>query len=448
MIFGPITGQTPVQFSDPLPDAVDTVIIGGGVIGVFTALYLVQMGQRVLVCEKGRIAGEQSSRNWGWVRQQGRDPAELPIMMQALGLWQDVDTQVKGATGLKTVGVNYLASSDAEMSKLEKWLLIAKDHGLISERLSKQQINDQFLGASNGQWVGGIRTPSDARAEPWQAVPVVAKLAQENGAVIREDCAVRVLDTSAGQVCGVVTEAGPVRCDQVVLAGGAWSSLFAKANGVNLPQLSVRATAAKTVPIEDFFAGNAADEKLALRRRLDGGYTLALGGAHGFFLGPDALRHLRVFSHLIRESLFETKPSLAAPKGFPDAWGTARKWAADDISPFEKSRVLEPTPDWAYVKKMQTRFAKRFPKIGKPAIQNAWAGMIDTMPDVVPVVDQSSVSGLIIATGMSGHGFGIGPGFGRVLARMTTGKTAEHDLSRFRFSRFSDGSKLDVGASL
>jgi len=448
MTFGPITGQSPKQFNDPLPDAVDTVIIGGGVIGIFTALYLTQMGQRVLVCEKGRVAGEQSSRNWGWVRQQGRDAAELPIMMQSLGLWHDVDVQLKGATGFKTVGVNYLASTEKEMHKLEKWLVIAKDHGLVSEHLSKQQITDMHSGVSNSQWVSGIRTPSDARAEPWQAVPAVARLAQGNGALFREDCAVRMLDISAGRVSGVVTEAGFVRCEQVVLAGGAWSSLFARANGVVLPQLSVRATAVKTAPITNFFDGNAADEKLAWRRRLDGGYTLALGGAHGFYLGPDALRHLRVFSHLIRESLFDTKPSLAAPTGFPDAWGTSRNWDGEGVSPFEKMRVLEPTPDLVYVKKMQRRFAKRFPQIGKPIIQNAWAGMIDTMPDVVPVVDQSSVSGLIIATGMSGHGFGIGPGFGRVLARMITGKAAEHDLNRFRFSRFSDGSKLDVGMSL
>ena len=69
----------PVQFPGPPPAVCDVVVIGGGVIGVMTAWFLAERGLRVTLCEKGRIAGEQSSRNWGWVRQQGRDPAELPI---------------------------------------------------------------------------------------------------------------------------------------------------------------------------------------------------------------------------------------------------------------------------------------------------------------------------------------------------------------------------------
>ena len=87
----PVTIGTPVRFRDELPEAADVVIVGGGVIGVFAALYLARAGKRVVVCEKGRIAGEQSSRNWGWIRQHGRDAAELPIMMEAARLWQEVD---------------------------------------------------------------------------------------------------------------------------------------------------------------------------------------------------------------------------------------------------------------------------------------------------------------------------------------------------------------------
>ena len=67
-----ISDRSPIAFSDPLPDAVDVVVIGAGIAGTATAFYLAEHGVRVLLCEKGRVAGEQSSRNWGWVRQQGR----------------------------------------------------------------------------------------------------------------------------------------------------------------------------------------------------------------------------------------------------------------------------------------------------------------------------------------------------------------------------------------
>ena len=151
----------------------------------------------------------------------------------------------------------------------------------------------------------------------------------------------------------------------------------------------------------------------------------------------------------MRRGWRELKPALAAPNGFPDAWGVARRWSADEESPFERMRVLEPAPDASFVAKMRTRFAQRFPKIGAPPIASAWAGMIDAMPDIVPIVDRvPALPGLIVATGMSGHGFGVGPGFGRAVARMAMERPAEHDLSRFRFTRFSDGSRLEPGPAL
>ena len=444
-----ITIETPIAFSDRLPEKVDAVIIGGGVIGVFSALYLARMGKRVLICEKGRIAGEQSSRNWGWIRQHGRDRAELPIMMQSLRLWHEADGETDGQCGVVTAGTHYLASSEKELAAHESWLPIAREQGLDTKILSRTEVSGMFSGHADYPWVGGVCTPGDARGEPWVAVPAVARLARAAGALIREDCAVRTLDMAAGKIQGVVTEHGRVACEQVVLAGGAWSSMFARRHGIHIPQLAVRATVAQTAPLPEFFTGSAVDEKLALRRRVDGGFSLALADRQGFYLGPDAFRHFREFFPLLRLSWKEIDLGARAPAGFPDGWGTPRSWAEDRESPFERTRVLEPSPDRAHLRSMIDRFAERFPKIGQPEILNCWAGMIDSMPDVVPIVDRvPTIPGLVIATGMSGHGFGIGPGFGRVVARMIAGEDAEHDLERFRFARFSDGSPLDLGPAL
>jgi glycine/D-amino acid oxidase-like deaminating enzyme len=136
-----------------------------------------------------------------------------------------------------------------------------------------------------------------------------------------------------------------------------------------------------------------------------------------------------------------------APRGFPDAWTTPRNWG-DGPSPFEACRILNPAPNRASLSRVQDRFATAFPALGRPRIKTAWAGMIDTMPDVVPVVDHAPIAGLTIATGMSGHGFGIGPGMGQVVADLVLGRSPRHDLTRFRLSRFSDGSAPQVGPAL
>jgi glycine/D-amino acid oxidase-like deaminating enzyme len=137
------------------------------------------------------------------------------------------------------------------------------------------------------------------------------------------------------------------------------------------------------------------------------------------------------------------------PSDFPDTWRTRRRWGGDDVSPFEAMRVLDPGPNMRKINRLLANFAALFPDLPPVRLKTAWAGMIDTMPDIVPVVDRvASLQGLTIGTGMSGHGFGIGPGMGRVLAALVMGRDPGHDLSRFRLSRFSDGSRMRLGPNV
>jgi glycine/D-amino acid oxidase-like deaminating enzyme len=446
----PITDQSPVTFSDPLPSGVDVVIVGAGVIGIMSALYLRRAGLSVFVVEKGRVAGEQSSRNWGWIRQLGRDEAELPIMMEASRLWEQIDGDTGNRTGFRRTGIMYLASTDKEMEERAKWLDVARRHQLDVRAIDGDAVADRIdTGAGGKRWAGAVWSPTDARGEPWVAVPAVAQLAHSEGVGIRENCAIRTLETEAGKLSGVHTEHGFIAASQVVVAGGAWTSLLLRNCGVSLPQLSVRSTVMRTAPMPEVYDGAALDEELALRRREDGSYTVSALDAHDLLIGPDSFRHLRTWLPTAAKVLGQTRFLPAAPKNYPDAWGTARHWGAGDETPFERCRVLDPKPNASRTAVLKRRFAARFPSLGEPEITHAWAGMIDAMPDVVPVVDRvPGLEGLIVATGMSGHGFGIGPGFGKVVTNIATGRPTGHDISRFRFSRFTDGSKLIPGPAL
>ena len=413
-----------------------------------TAWFLAERGFSVTLCEKGRIAGEQSSRNWGWIRQQGRDLAELPIMMESMRIWADMSASLGPDLGFRQEGVMYLARSQKEMAGFETWMLQAQAMGLDVQLQSTAQVYDHIKGAAV-EWLGGLFTASDARAEPWTAVPLMAAGAVARGAVLVENCAVRRLDLQGGRVTGVYTEQGRIGCEQVVVAGGAWSSLFLAAEGVHIPQLSVLASVGQTVPLPEVFAGNAADDRFAFRRRQDGSYTVAPGAVHDFFIGPDAFRHFGAFLPVLKKDFKSTKFHSAAPKGYPDAWRTPRRWEGDGVSPFERMRVLDPKPNLKALADVQDNFAKAFPHLGRPTLQRAWAGMIDTIPDVVPVVDRvATIQGLVIATGMCGHGFGIGPGMGRVVADLVADRPLGHDLHRFRLARFKDGSQLVPGPTL
>src|SRR5207237_3983380 len=103
----------PVRSDEILPARADVVIIGGGIIGTSTALFLAEKGIPTVLCEKGHIAGEQSSRNWGWVRKMGRDPREIPLIIESLRIWERLDKMVEAETGFRRSGILYLCDDDA-----------------------------------------------------------------------------------------------------------------------------------------------------------------------------------------------------------------------------------------------------------------------------------------------------------------------------------------------
>ncbi len=445
MTKGTYSENTSVRFEDPLPEAVDVVVIGGGIAGVATAWFLSQRGRKVLVAEKGRVAGEQSSRNWGWVRQQGRDWAELPIMMESNRIWRGLAEETGEADLAFTQSANVkLAESAEALARYEAWRELSMRHQLETNMLSAAEVTRRFPNVK-GDFVGGMETPSDGRGEPWLAVPALARAAQKNGIAVIENCAVRTLDLQGGRVAGVVTEKGRVACDQVLLAAGAWSTFFADNAGIDLPQLVVRSTAGRTEAAPEFYSNNIYVPGLALRRRSDGGYTVSTGDIAEHYVSAKSFRYFTRFLALMKSAARDIQIRPAAPKGYPGSWDMAKRWSGEDTSPFERMRVLNPEPSRKAVQRMEERLPGRFPKLAGVKLAETWAGMIDVTPDAVPTLGELDIPGLFVATGLSGHGFGFGPAVGRVMADLLCGREPGHDLTRFRPERFFDGSPIKPG---
>lgn len=209
----------PVESDLCLPKSVDVVIDGGGIIGVSTALELAERGNSVLLCEKGQIGAEQSSRNWGWVRLGLRDPREIPLMTESLRIWQSLDERIGRKTGYVQSGILFGARTDRSAADMERWLRNLEGYQTGARMVSGSELEQHMPGLKT-KLRAALFTPQDGRAEPQWVAPALAEAARDQGAVIMTNCAVRCLDLQAGRVAGVCTERGRVACDQVVLAGG------------------------------------------------------------------------------------------------------------------------------------------------------------------------------------------------------------------------------------
>src|SRR5258706_2122325 len=109
-----------------LPANTSVVVIGGGIVGVTTAIFLAEAGIPVVLCEKGHVGGEQSSRNWGWIRTQGRDLGELPLMLESRRIWHRLKDQAGQDIGFRVSGSTYVAQDAAAMAIRVAWLENAK----------------------------------------------------------------------------------------------------------------------------------------------------------------------------------------------------------------------------------------------------------------------------------------------------------------------------------
>jgi glycine/D-amino acid oxidase-like deaminating enzyme len=117
-----------------------------------------------------------------------------------------------------------------------------------------------------------------------------------------------------------------------------------------------------------------------------------------------------------------------------------KRWRADEVSPFEEVRVLDPAPGEDILDEGRRNLAAAYPFFKDAQIADQWGGIIDVTPDAVPVISAvEALPGFHIASGFSGHGFGLGPGAGRLMADLVAGDTPLVDPTPFRFARFAQG---------
>src|ERR1700758_5345634 len=316
----------PVRSDEVLPARADVVIVGGGIIGPSAALFLAQKGVRVILCEKGHIAGEQSSRNWGWCRKMGRDPRELPLIIESLRLWRGMNEMVEAETGFRQAGIMSLAETEAELGQFEAWLDHARQYQLDTRIIDRAEAAELMPGLT-GNWTGALYTASDGKAEPQRAAPAIAEAARRRGAAIVTQCAVRGIETAGGRVAAAVTEKGRIACASIVLAGGAWSRLFCGNLGIQLPQLRVLGTVMRTEPLEGGPEISASGGLFGYRKRMDGGYTVATLGVRTIDLVPDNFRLF--FEYLPPLRLHWKKLRFRVGRRWIEEWRIPRRWALD-----------------------------------------------------------------------------------------------------------------------
>jgi len=382
----------------------------------------------VVVCEKGAIAGEQSSRNLGWIRKLMRHTVLTELLLRSDALWAEMNAATGAESGYRARPM-VVAAKDARISAThEDWLRGAGELAATARIVSAAALHAMVPGLV-GNFSSALVDTSAGGAEPTHATSALAQAARARGAVIATGCRVIGIERSAGAISGVVTERGPVRCRNVVIAGGVWSRTLCRQLGIDFPQQKVLVSIARSTPLAGGPDQLVGADNILVRPHLGGGYVFtdmcdntAPIVPESFLLGhrylPAYLRGRRFMRLRLNRQFLEELAS------------------RETQIALEKNRVLDPAPVRNAAERAKAGLDAAFPMFSAAGVEQVWAGYVDFLPDEMPVISPvESISGLVLASGFSGMGFGVGPAAGELAADLVAGATPRIDPAPFHLSR-------------
>lgn len=366
----------------------DVIVIGSGVIGCAAAYYMAKKGMSVLVLDQDESVGNgASSRNGGGVRQSGRDPRELPLAIYGVeNVWPTLSDELG-------VDVEYHKEGNLRLGKTEthKQILTGLTEKAVACGLNVRMIDAEEVRKINPYLSEEVTCaswcPTDGHANPMTTTLGFYKNARALGVVFHMGEKVVKLEKVHGKLRRVCTKTTVYEADQVLVAAGYASRFLTQTVGIDVPMREELIEALVT----------EAEPKM---------FPQMLGTADADFYGHQTNHGSFVFGG-----------------------ATGMESTVLDNGTNRTSSLTAPC--------ICRGIMKYIPKLADAKIVRTWAGYEDLSIDGIPVISKvEEVPGLLLACGFTGHGFGISPVVGQLLAQLAAGETPMLSLQEFRYDRF------------
>ncbi|WP_295809634.1 FAD-binding oxidoreductase [uncultured Nitratireductor sp.] len=372
--------------------APDVLIVGAGITGAAAALELAERGVSVEVIDRYGPAAMASGWTLAGVRQSGRHPAELPLARAAVRRWSELDRRLETETHYRQDGNLRLARTEAEVETVKALVEDQKAAGLDISFLADGATVREIVPALSPAVLAASWCPTDGHADPIATVTAYLRMAKRKGAKISTGEAVLSLQAAGEKITGAITGKRTISAGAVLAAPGILTNMLLEPLGHAIPLRRPLVTVLRSVVSPPMLGPvlGVANADMAARQEVTG--------------------HLRVTSGA------ETwNGALAEKTGKP-------------VARTSMSKIMETIAKVSHV----------VPAFAEAEIEGVWGGVLDLTPDALPVIDRvPGFNNLVVATGFSGHGFGIGPVTGALAADLVVESVPEFDIAAFRFGRFA-----------
>jgi len=367
-------------------DSYRTVVVGAGIVGLFTAYHLArQGGGPVLVIDRGFLSGGSSGRNGGGVRQQWETRGTVRLAREAVRAYRRFGREFGFNIWFRQTGYLFLAENETELDRLRTVHALVASEGLASQVLDADGVARFVDGIAPGAVVGGTYLATDGTLYPFPAVWGVYEAARSLGVEVVFGVDAMGAEVRNDRVAGVRTSKGSVATTTVVNAAGGWSGDFSRRSGLEVPNVATRHEILATESTKPFL------DPMVVRVS-DGLYFSQ--SMRGEIIGGVAL---------------------------PPRPGTSQ---GQGSSP-------------AFLATMARALVGLVPRLGALDVIRAWSGYYDDTPDGFPVIGEDPrLPGFIHGNGFGGHGFMLAPATSRRIALAALGQPTDLDPAQFSPARF------------
>ena len=373
-----------------LPERVDVVVVGGGVMGTSTAFHLAESGISVALFEANELASGSTSKAAGGVRANFSDELNIALGARSLDLFSRFLERPGYEIDLHRPGYLFALTKSEDVTRFEESTGLQRSLGVESRMLSAQEaVKISPLLSEEGVLACSF-TPNDGHCTPESVVLGYAQAARKLGATVKTGVRVTGIDHSGGEINAVSTSAGRVETQAVINCAGAWSPEIAKMVGLDLPVTPYRRELAITEPLGESFADLPKEFPMTID------YST---------------------------SLYWHREGKGILMGFSDSTNPPG---------FELKR------DPQFAEKLGLLAEKRAPRLLDLGIQSGWSGLYEVTPDHNAILGEyTSISRFFYATGFSGHGFLQGPAIGEILRDLYLEREPFINISALSAERFT-----------
>jgi sarcosine oxidase subunit beta len=352
----------------------DVIIIGAGSVGTPAAFSLAEARVRTLVIDERPSVGQGSNKTAiGGIRATHSDPAKIRLSLHSIEVFSTWKERYGEEIEWHKGGYSFVAYREREEKILKDLLAVQHSFGLNIHWLDKDALLEVIPDLNPNGLIGGTHSPDDGNASPLLAIHAFYRHAKRLGTEFHFDETVTGIAIKGGRVRGVKTDKGEYGADVVINAAGPWARAVGQMAGLDVPVRPDSHEAAVTEAVARFLDPMVVDIRPAV------------GSTNYYF-----------YQHYTGQIMFCITPS-------PNIWGKDTR----------ETSIFLPM--------VARRMVDLMPCLKNLRVRRAWRGLYPMTPDGFPIVGWSKeANGFLLAVGLCGQGFMLGPGLGELLAHLVT----------------------------